>query len=174
MKAKSILFSIASVFALWGFASVSAVNIDTQIEDELNKKSEQEMVKKAQDLSEKITFTKVNSCESMEKVMSGFLETYRKLHPQRNYNHWYDFVLYEEDAEALDWAMPVATTNWMAKSADSVAIRWESSQSLSASNDLWAISDFSTTNIQKVWVDEPELLKSNGKYLSAPEKALSG
>ena len=165
MKAKSILFSIASVFALWGFASVSAVNIDTQIEDELNKKSEQEMVQKAQDLSEKITFTKVNSCESMEKVMSGFLETYRKLHPQRNYNHWYDFVLYEEDAEALDWAMPVATTNWMAKSADSVAIRWESSQSLSASNDLWAISDFSTTNIQKVWVDEPELLKSNWKYL---------
>jgi hypothetical protein len=46
------------------------VNVDTQIEDELNKKAEQEMVKKAQDLSEKITFTKVNSCESMEKVMS--------------------------------------------------------------------------------------------------------
>jgi hypothetical protein len=44
------------------------------------------MVQKAQDLSEKITFTKVNSCESMEKVMSGFLETYRKLHPQRTYN----------------------------------------------------------------------------------------
>ena len=165
MKAKIILFSIASVIVLWGLASVSAVNIDTQIEDELNKKSEQEIVKKAQDLSEKITFTKVNSCESMEKVMSGFLETYRKLHPKRNYNHWYDFVLYEEDAEALDWAMPVATTNWMAKSADSVAIRWEASQSLSASNDLWAISDYSTTNIQKVWVDEPELLKSNGKYL---------
>ncbi|MBR7037434.1 hypothetical protein IKI14_06430 [bacterium] len=68
-------------------ASVSAVNIDTQIEDELNKKTQQEMVKKAQDLNEKITFTKVNSCESMEKVMSGFLDTYRKLHPQRNYNY---------------------------------------------------------------------------------------
>jgi hypothetical protein len=45
------------------------------------------MVQKAQDLSEKITFTKVNSCESMEKVMSGFFETYRGQHPQRNYNH---------------------------------------------------------------------------------------
>ena len=30
---------------------------------------------------------------------------------------------------------------------------------------MWEISDFSTTNIQKLWVDEPELLKSNGKYL---------
>jgi len=62
---------------------VSAISIDTQIEDELNKKAEQEMVQKAQDLNEKISFTKVNSCESMESVMSGFLETYRKLHPQR-------------------------------------------------------------------------------------------
>ena len=166
MKTKHILFSIASVIALWGFASVSAVNVDTQIEDELNKKAEQEMVQKAQDLSEKITFTKVNSCESMEKVMSGFLETYRKLHPQRNYNyggyHGDDLEYAVEDAS---WGAPMLATNWIAKSTDSVAIRWEASQSLSASADMWTISDYSTTNIQKVWVDEPELLKSNGEYL---------
>jgi len=41
------------------------------------------MVKQAQDLNEKITFTKVNSCESMEKVMGDFLETYKKLHPKQ-------------------------------------------------------------------------------------------
>jgi hypothetical protein len=69
------------------------VNVDTQIEDELNKKAEQEVLQKAQDLNEKIAFTKVNSCESMESVMSGFLETYRKLHPQRtnlyrDYDGW--------------------------------------------------------------------------------------
>jgi hypothetical protein len=58
------------------------------------------MVKQAQDLNEKITFTKVNSCESMEKVMSGFLETYRKLHPQRTTRYWddYDYVLYESES----------------------------------------------------------------------------
>jgi hypothetical protein len=65
------------------------------------------MEKKVQDLNEKITFTKVNSCESMEKVMSGFLETYRKLHPQRTYNR--NYVLYE-DAD-LDWATPTLATN---------------------------------------------------------------
>lgn len=167
MKAKNILFSIASVIALWGLASVSAVSIDTQIENELNKKAEQEMVQKAQDLSEKITFTKVNSCESMEKVMSGFLETYRKLHPQRTYNRWYNYMLYED--EALDWAAPSASINtigakWMNADSpitESSAIAW--SQSLWS--DGGVISDYSTTNIQKVWVDEPELLKSNGKYL---------
>ena len=166
MKTKSLLFSIFSVVTLWGFTCVSAVSIDSQIEDELNKKAEQEMVQKAQDLTEKITFTKVNSCESMESVMSGFLETYKKLHPKRTYNYrYYDDFNYVEEA-SLDWAAPVAMTNWMSDSvakSSSIAVKGESSQSFSA--DMWEISDFSTTNIQKLWVDEPELLKSNGKYL---------
>lgn len=160
MKAKNILFSIASVVALWGLASVSAVNIDTQIEDELNKKSEQEMVQKAQDLSEKITFTKVNSCESMEKVMNDFLETYKKLYPKET-RRWHEPILYTnwmKSVETVDFAVEdvaVAETSNMNYKSDSV-VRWA---------DMWGITDFSTTNIQKIWVDEPELLKSNGKYL---------
>jgi hypothetical protein len=51
------------------------------------------MVQNAQDLSEKITFTKVNSCESMEKVMNDFLETYKKLHPKET-RRWYEPILY--------------------------------------------------------------------------------
>ncbi len=162
MLKKWILFSALGILSIW-FANVYAVSIDTQIEDELNKKSEQEMIQKAQDLNEKIKFTKVNSCESMEKVMSGFLETYRKLHPKRNYNYGYYYDTYALVDESIAFEAPTAMTNWVAKSADSVAVRWEASQSLSA--DMWTISDYSTTNIQKVWVDEPELLKSNGKYL---------
>jgi hypothetical protein len=87
MKTKNLLFSIVSAITLLGFTSVSAVNIDTQIEDELNKKTEQEMVERAQDLNEKITFTKVNSCESMDKIMNDFLEIYKKLHPKRNWDY---------------------------------------------------------------------------------------
>jgi hypothetical protein len=86
MKRKGILLiAIATLISLQ--SPVSALIIDSQIEDELNKEAEKEIIKNAEELSEKITFTKVNSCESMEKVMSGFLETYRKLHPKRNYNH---------------------------------------------------------------------------------------
>jgi hypothetical protein len=82
MKRKSILLIAAMLIALQ--SPVSAVTvIDSQIDDELNKQAQQEMIKNAKDLNEKITFTKVNSCESMEKVMGDFLETYKKLHPKR-------------------------------------------------------------------------------------------
>ena len=99
MKAKNVLFSVVSAVIVGWFSSTYAVNIDSQIDDALNQKAQEEMQKKVQDLNEKITFTKVNSCESMEKVMSGFLETYRKLHPQRTYNRWF---YYEDD---LDYAV---------------------------------------------------------------------
>ena len=138
--------------------------IDSQIDDELNKQAQQEMIKNAKDLNEKITFTKVNSCESMEKVMSDFLETYKKLHPQRTIRSYEYFAT--DDA----WAVQSATINtigakWMDAdfaAVESAAIAW--TQSLWSTNGS-VISDYSTTNIQKVWVDEPELLKSNGKYL---------
>ena len=45
MKSRNILlYSIASILALWSF--VSAVNVDSQIEDELNKKEQEEMIQK--------------------------------------------------------------------------------------------------------------------------------
>jgi uncharacterized secreted protein with C-terminal beta-propeller domain len=60
--------------------------------------------------------------------------------------------------ETADFALEdvaVAETSNMNYKSDSV-VRW---------TDMWEITDFSTTNIQKIWVDEPEILKSNGKYL---------
>ena len=158
MKTKHILFSIASVIVLWGFASVSAINIDTQIEDELNKKDEQEIIQKTQDLNEKITFTKVNSCGSMENVMSGFLETYRKLHPQRTYDEWAVTRPMYSNSVNVKW-MDVYNVDYAV--AESSVDR----ETALMPEDMWEISDYSTTNIQKVWVDEPELLKSNGKNL---------
>ena len=169
MLKKWILFSALGILSIW-FANVYAVNIDSQIENELNKKSEQEMIQNAQDLNEKIKFTKVNSCESMEKVMSGFLETYRKLHPKRNYNRWWSNDLlwqtiepaYDEDFVINAWAMKesIWTNSFKSETAN-----LDYSDGASLSTDMWEIADYSTTNIQKIWVDEPEILKSNGKYL---------
>ena len=158
MRTKNILFSIACGIALLWFTSVSAISIDTQIEDELNKKSEQEMVQNAQDLSEKITFTKVNSCESMEKVMGDFIETYKKLHPKETRRRYDYGILYTNWAKSLDFAVEDAI---MVEEAEMAT----TSDSVSWWTDMWEITDYSTTNIQKIWVDEPELLKSNGKYL---------
>jgi hypothetical protein len=96
MKRKSILLMAAMLIALQSPVSAITV-IDSQIDDELNKKAQQEMVKNAKDLNEKITFTKVNSCESMEKVMDDFLDTYKKLHPQQK-THRYDVWNFATDS----------------------------------------------------------------------------
>ena len=158
MKRKSILLIAAMLIALQ--SPVSALTIvDSQIDDELNKKAEQEMVKNAQDLNEKITFTKVNSCESMEKVMDDFLETYKKLHPKRT----------TRNVDYFGRATQDIAYNSISKSADTVNLA-VAETAVAGTQSLWfddwgMISDYSTTNIQKIWVDEPELLKSNGKYL---------
>ena len=161
MTKKNILF-LGLLPLIVGYPAFAVTTIDSQIEDELNKKAEQEMVQQAQDLNEKITFTKVNSCKSMESVMNDFLETYKKLHPKPT-RHRYDYPMYTNSIavksinqggmDLLDGVM--ATSDVMASASNS-AEKW---------GDLWEITDFSTTNIQKIWVDEPELLKSNGKYL---------
>ena len=160
---KSILLGIVISFLTLQFPANAITVIDTQIEDELNKSSEQEMVKKAQDLNEKITFTKVNSCESMESVMNDFLDTYRKLHPKQT-RHWYDYpVLYTNWAKSLGVEFAVDDVE-MVEAAE-VSFGAQSINTIARSADMWEITDFSTTNIQKLWVDEPEILKSNWKYL---------
>lgn len=154
---------ILGLFQLFFCCSVTfAVTIDSQIEDELNKKAEEEMITNAQDLNEKITFTKVDSCKSIESIMNDFIETYKKLNPRQN-RHRYDYPIYYKSATnwvSVDYAMDdvvmVEEAGIESFSQASNAIR---------SSDMWEITDYSTTNIQKIWVDEPEILKSNGNYL---------
>lgn len=136
-----------------GISPVFASVIDDQISEALNDKAQQELSKNAEELNEKITFSKVNSCASMESILSGFLDTYRKLNPQRNYDYrlynwikWLWATMMVEDVAVYNSSVDYA-----------VAEKAESIQT--------SISDFSTTNIQKAWVDEPDILKSNGKYL---------
>ena len=145
---KSILVLAITVFISLQ-VPVLAQTIDSQIEDALSKKAEQEMLKSAKNLDEKITFTKVNSCKSMEKVLGDFLETYKKLNPKRPNYYFRNFM--------TKWADTLWLSNDMAMAPEVV----NTSQSV----NWWEIKDFSTTNIQKIWVDEPEILKSNGKYL---------
>lgn len=132
------------------------VVIDDQIEDQLNKKDEEELNSNAEILNEKITFTKTNSCESIEKIMTDFLEVYRELNPKRTYNRNNIFVDFLAVNKSMDEEI-VYKTSEAAVFNDAV----QSAESPSS----YTISDYSTTNIQKAWVDEPEILKSNGEYL---------
>ena len=85
--------------------------------------------------------------------MNDFLETYKKLNPKPTRRRYDGPILY---------------TNWMKSIWIDYAVNemaTDSSFEMESISDMWEITDFSTTNIQKIWVDEPEILKSNGKYL---------
>jgi uncharacterized secreted protein with C-terminal beta-propeller domain len=91
--------------------------------------------------------------------MGDFLETYKKLHPKET-RRWYDYpiMMYTNWAKSLDFDM----VEEVAMNDEAVVYK---SDSATQSADMWGITDYSTTNIQKVWIDEPEILKSNWKYL---------
>ena len=129
--------------------------VDTQIVDELEKQQQQEQLQKAETLTEQFTFNQVNSCQGMEQVFSDFLEMYKKYHPERVYskyqNFWGDYIVVSDTNSMM---------NDMVMSPSS-ALRDE----VMTESAMIAGGDFSTTNLQKAGVDEPEILKSNGEYL---------
>lgn len=91
--------------------------------------------------AKQLKFSQVESCESLEKM----LEKYAKETQEPLYR---TFGLKKE--LAVESAAPMA--QWIAAEA-------AMTNSISSSH-----SDFSQTNIQKIWVDEPELLKTDGTY----------
>ena len=135
---------------LTSFSWVLATDIiDTQILDEMSKKQQQEQLQQTEVLTENFTFNQMNSCEGMEQVFTDFLEMYKKYTPKRQYyyrNGRDDMLVETAMVKKMDMA--------------------DATQSIS--NEALVVGgwgDFSTTNLQKVGVDEPEILKSNGTHL---------
>jgi hypothetical protein len=98
------------LFALCSFSFIrAAAEPDTQIVDAISQKQQEELLQQAKTLNEKVSFTQVNSCQSMESVFTDFLELYKKYYPEqsypRYYNGWEGFML---DATA---AMPIQVVN---------------------------------------------------------------
>ena len=178
-RKKFLLVACAILMSLQ--STTFALTIDSQIEDELNKEAEKEIINNAKELNEKITFTKVDSCKSMESVMTKFIDTYKELHPKpqnRRYDYPYEYNTIGFATETLNTASIDSDwrSNWRATQdlSYSANIAWSATKSTSISreivetawsDDLWEIKDYSKTNIQKVWVDEPDILKSNWEYL---------
>ena len=117
------------------------------------------MMNAAQDLNENFTFTQVNSCASMDTVMGEFLELYKKYYPQRGYLYDKGLTPFVNGLlmDAL-FGNDLAEVNEDAYYDDVQAVP---AMAVGGGGD----GGYSTTNLQKVGVDEPETLKSNGKYL---------
>jgi hypothetical protein len=78
------LFSL--LFGLFSFGfTFSATLEDTQILEALTQKQQEELLQQAKTLNEKISFTQVNSCQSMESAFADFVKMYKKYYPEQHY-----------------------------------------------------------------------------------------
>lgn len=130
---------IAMLFILFFFAvsQVWANQVDNSIESEINKLE-------AEEFSWDFRLKTFSSCSAMDEVMNDYIKDYWKNKPQRNY--YYDDIIIDGISEdSLD------------------ANESETVESSKASNMSWG--DFSTTNTQIQWVDESDIIKTDGKYV---------
>lgn len=141
MKKLSFMVLFAFIFNLIFLQTISfADNVDTQLDD-ATKNSTQETTKQ---LADEFKFKTFNSCEDMQKVMSDFASTYKINYFRPRYYMLEDKLL--------------GATNDMAVSNATQAEG--KSESVTSST-----TDFSKTNIQVKGVDEPEIIKTDGKHI---------
>ncbi len=126
-----------------------AVWVDTSIEQELNKENTQEL-----DID--FSLKTFDSCKDMGDVMWEYVKDYWeenwKNRPQySNYYRkgWGDVIMEMEFSESI--AMDDSVSDW-------ISVK-------STSSTAWASSDFSQTNTQVKWVDESDIVKTDGKYI---------
>ena len=124
---------------------VFAASEDTQIEDAINQQDSDQVIENIKDLNENFKFQKFNTCGDMEKTVEDFVKLFS--------NRWY--------RGGMEYS-----TNELWSLVDGAASPTQADVSMSAGEKVKSSStDYSTTNVQVQWVDEPEILKTDGKYL---------
>ncbi len=116
---------------------------DNSIEKELEKTQQ-----KAEKADLDINLKSFKSCENMEKVLENYFQTYWEKNKESYRKHYW------KTSPQLNATMDMAET------------KKETSNSI-ASNKLSWISDwdYSKTNTQVKWVDESDIVKTDGKYI---------
>ncbi len=146
-----------SFFFLFIFIPAFAIDVDNSIINELNKDKIKEI-----DFDFKLKTFK--SCENLENVMEKYVKDYYKTHKDY-YRGW---IMYKWN---IDYVIPEAPIEGVKLLWDSVQDK-ESSNSSSLPSSGWG---FSKTNNQVDWVDESDIIKTDGNYIyyyNQKEKAI--
>jgi len=154
MLIKKIIFG-SSLVILSGLSWVFATNEDTQIFEQLEN---------SWPTADDLQFNAFQSCDEMNNVLENYIKDNFENRWNNNLRNiiqplfWGDDVAIAESAEfiAAPQALP-ATAGGMADGDNSFAK--VSNTTTSSTND------FSTTNTQVLWIDEADILKSDGDYL---------
>ena len=126
---------------MFAFAPTYAALEDNSIEAELD-------AQKVKTLNTDFKLKSFESCQNMEDVMGDYIKDYWK----NNKQNYYRYPMMLDDV--MFWSME--------KSEDAVM-----ETSVVADNAVWGAvtSDFSQTNNQVAWVDESDIIKTDGKYI---------
>ena len=136
---KKPLLSLLLWWAIVWLSVCSAQTIvDLQLIDQVNSWSIEQS-------ATSFKFTQAKSCESLEAMLKKYAKE------RKTYSTWW-----------TDRMMLNSAVKWIAVEdavEESLSFGSNSAESISSSS-----TDYSTTNVQKVWVDEPEVLKTDWKY----------
>lgn len=139
--------------------NVFAQTVDTSLDDKIDKENEQALAW----ANEQLSFQSFESCQDMDKILEEYIEKYAKHHPHRR------DIFFAEDMAIVSMSEPTSAEKSSAVQSNVVGGR-----AVGGAAD--ADAEFSTTNIQKTGVDEPEIIKSNGThifYFNQQEKKVS-
>lgn len=135
-------FFVVLFFTFLFFYSTFAEVVDDSISKELEKSE----TKPADSQTIDFQMKTYSSCEDIDSVINKYIDLYMKNHKRSNW--WWD------------WVVPLASE----KSYTSDASASMSSEKAPSWSRL-SSNDFSKTNTQVAWVDESEIVKTDGKYI---------
>jgi inhibitor of cysteine peptidase len=103
----------------------------------------------AVDLKVNFKMQNFSSCQNMEDVVKNYILDYSKLHPWYTRGWW---IMYDGISS------PQVMEKWLTNNIAWAPADTTTSKPVSADN-------YSQTNIQVAWVDESEIVKTDGKYI---------
>lgn len=131
--------------------------IDDTLVDIVEKQSDADLLKELKDWKDSLKLTAARSCEDFDTVLTKWIEKNKNFFNQQGGGYYGRPmpVMMEGDT---------AITNTMVKT-DSASKSSEVVGSSAWSMAPSAAPDHSSTNVQKAWIDEPDIIKNDGNYI---------
>ncbi len=147
------VFKYLSIFILLVFTLPTfATEEDNSIIEELNENEVKE-------LNFDFKLKTFESCQSLESVMGKYIKEYYKTYGSW-LRYWWPEIMYDdvididmEEESAMDWAVESGTPTSVEQ------------KTVVANDAWWEDSDYSQTNTQVKWVDESDIIKTDGDYI---------
>lgn len=129
----------------------TGIEIDNSLIDALEKQPETDLVKELKDAKNSLKLQSATSCEDFDTVLTNWVNKNKDFF-QRPYYY--------------GGPMPLRREGWVAVDSMAKTAVPESASSASAWVGVWGWApDYSATNVQKAWIDEPDIIKNDGAYI---------